>query len=405
MQFVWTVAIRLLREGRFQSLLIVGGVTLGVAVVVYVTAIVNGLQSNIIQKTLSTQPHITIRPLDETNRRSFAGAPGERVMAEVQQRTQREETLRDWSRLVTQAREVSGVRNIAVMASGPGFAVKGGVRKSVALMGVDLADYLKIVQLEDKLLAGRLALPSGSVLIGSELAADYGLKVGDRLHLIGQPDSDDSFTVAGILDFGLKDLNRRWVLLPLRSAQSLLGYKLDITEIYLTVDELFAADRIAEQLAARTGQKVESWIQTNSQLMTALRSQTASTLMIRLFVMIAVAFGIASVLVVSVVQRQREIGILRAMGTPASRIQAIFLLQGGLVGLTGSLLGAVLGGGIAKAFTRLASNTDGSPLFPVNLTPELFLSTAVIAFLVGVLSALAPARRAAKLDPVEAIRG
>lgn len=405
MRFVWTVAIRLLREGRFQSLLIVGGVTLGVAVVVYVTAIVNGLQANIIQKTLSTQPHITIRPLDETNRRSFTGAAGERVMAEVQQRTQREETLRDWGRLVTQARAVPGIRHIAVMASGPGFAVKGGVRKSVALMGVELADYLKIVKLDDKLLAGRLALPSGSALIGSELAADYGLKVGDRLRLSGEPDSDDSFTVAAILDFGMKDLNRRWIIMPLRNAQSLLGYKLDITEIYLTVDELFAADRIAEQVAARTGQKVESWIQTNSQLMTALRSQTASTLMIRLFVMIAVAFGIASVLVVSVVQRQREIGILRAMGTPASRIQAIFLLQGGLVGLVGSLLGAALGSGIAMGFTRLASNSDGSPLFPVDLSPALFLSTAGIAFVVGVLSALAPARRAAKLDPVEAIRG
>ena len=127
--------------------------------------------------------------------------------------------------------------------------------------------------------------------------------------------------------------------------------------------------------------------------------------MIRFFVTLAVALGIASVLVVSVVQRQREIGILRAMGTPRQRILAVFLLQGGIVGLGGSLLGTALGAALAVGFTRVARNADGSPLFPIVLQPELFVSSAALATLVGVLAAWLPARRAARLDPVEAIRG
>ena len=127
--------------------------------------------------------------------------------------------------------------------------------------------------------------------------------------------------------------------------------------------------------------------------------------MIRVFVTFAVALGIASVLVVSVVQRQREIGILRAMGTPAWRILGVFLLQGGIVGLVGALFGTGLGAGLALGFTQIARTEDGGPLFPVVLDSELFISTALIAFVVGLLSALMPALRAARLDPVEAIRG
>ena len=401
MQFIWTVAWRLLREGRFQSVLILSGVTLGVAVVVYITAIVNGLQANLINKTLSTQAHIVLRPADEDNR-AVVNQPW--VLSDVQKRTQRERTLRDWTASRDLALATPGVKHSAALASGPAFAVKGGVRKSVSLMGVELDDYQRIVPLQEKLRAGRLALPNGSVMIGVELAADLGLKVGDRLRFDAGGDREESFTVSGILDFGLKDLNRRWVLLPLRARQSLLGHPLEITELYLSVDDLFHADQTALRVAARTGLKAESWIESNAQLMTALRSQRASSTMIRVFVMIAVAFGIASVLVVSVVQRQREIGILRAMGTPSSRIMWIFLLQGGMVGLVGSAAGSLLGAAIASGFSRLAAQPDGTPLFPVDLSPELFISTALTATLVGVLSALAPARRAARLDPVEAIR-
>jgi len=93
------------------------------------------------------------------------------------------------------------------------------------------------------------------------------------------------------------------------------------------------------------------------------------------------------------------------MGTPASRILAVFLLQGGLVGLFGSLFGSLLGAAMSVGISRLALTEDGSPLFPVALDGELFVTTALIATLVGVLAALLPALRAARLDPVEAIRG
>ncbi|MCG9051515.1 ABC transporter permease [Laribacter hongkongensis] len=404
MKFVWTVAWRLMREGRFQSLLILAGVTIGVAVVVYITAVVNGLQANIIEKTLSTQAHIVLKPREDRNRR-LIDLPARELMTEIETRTQRENTIDDWERRRQVATGIAGIRTSAAIASGPGFATKGGVRKSVSLIGVELEDYQRIVPLEAKLQAGKVQLPQGTVLIGNELARELGIRPGGRIRLVAATGVAESYTVSGILDFGIKDLSRRWVLMPLRAAQSLLGYRLDVTEIYLQTDDLFEADRLAALAAARTGLDADSWQASNSQLVTALRSQTASTWMIKIFVTLAVALGIASVQVVSVVQKRPEIGILRAMGTPASRIRTIFLVQGGLYGLVGSLLGTSLGAVLSLGFSQLARNSDGSALFPVVITPSLFIVTALIATVVGVLSAWLPARRAAALDPVEAIRG
>ncbi|AXK38318.1 ABC transporter permease [Crenobacter cavernae] len=404
MNFVITVALRLMREGRFQTLLILGGVTIGVAVVVYITAVVGGLQANIIDKTLSTQAHLVLKPREDENRRQVSPQPGGAVLADVEKRTQRENTIDDWQKKLAAVRALPGVAAGAAVASGPGFAKKGGVSKSVSLIGVELNDYARVVPLESKRMAGTIALPTGSAMVGRELARELGLAPGARLRLVSATGAAQSFTVSAVLDFGLKDLNRRWVLLPLRAAQSLSGYRLDVTELYFKADDLFDADALKAGAERLTGLDADSWQDNNAQLVVALRSQSASSTMIRVFVTFAVALGIASVLVVSVVQKQREIGILRAMGTPASRIRGIFLLQGAIVGCVGSLLGTALGVALAVFFSRIAITPDGSPLFPVVITADLFYVTAGVATAVGVLSAFAPAWRASRLDPVEAIR-
>ena len=136
-----------------------------------------------------------------------------------------------------------------------------------------------------------------------------------------------------------------------------------------------------------------------SQLMNALRSQSLSTQMISLFVALSVALGIASVLSVSVVQRTREIGILRAMGTTRAQMLRVFLVQGGLFGLAGSVVGALAGYGLVGAF-----NTFGPKLFFIPVNPWLPVFAALLATVTGIVAAAVPARRASRLDPVEAIR-
>ena len=121
--------------------------------------------------------------------------------------------------------------------------------------------------------------------------------------------------------------------------------------------------------------------------------------------MLTVALGIASVLIVSVMQKSKEIGILRAMGSSRSHVLRIFVIQGGLVGLAGLVSGSVLGMSFLLLWHSLALNADGTVMFPIVLCPSLLAATAVLATLTGLVAAILPAMRAAKLDPVVAIRG
>jgi lipoprotein-releasing system permease protein len=167
----------------------------------------------------------------------------------------------------------------------------------------------------------------------------------------------------------------------------------------------FDAETHAQQIEAQPGIKVESWIKTNAEFFKALSGQTMSFFVIRLFVGLTAALGIASVLVVSVVQKSKEIGILRATGTTRGQILGVFLLQGAILGLLGSLFGSFMGWLFLIAWRGFAINDEGVPFFVLEAGPSLYMYVAAGATLVGTLSALFPAQRAARLDPAVAIRG
>jgi len=209
----------------------------------------------------------------------------------------------------------------------------------------------------------------------------------------------------GVFDLGSKGVNQRNTFTTLRTAQSLLNLPAGVTSIEVTVDDIYAAETIAQRIAAATGVQADSWIKNSAQFFAAISAQTTANTAIRFLVALSVAFGIASVLVVSVVQKSREIGILRAMGIARAQILRIFLLQGGLLGLAGSLLGCGLGALSLVLWQSLARNADGTPLFPLEFDATLFTLALVLGSLTGLLAALAPAMRAARLDPVVAIRG
>jgi len=212
-------------------------------------------------------------------------------------------------------------------------------------------------------------------------------------------------TVTGIFDLGNKGANLRTTFVALRTAQALSNLVGGVTTIDLTVSDVYAAERISRSVQAATGIQADSWIKTNAQFFTAVNAQQNSNTLIRIFVGLSVAFGIASVLVVAVIQRSKDIGIVRALGTAQGQILRVFLLQGGLLGFLGSLVGAAAGGSAVVFFHSLMRQADGSELFTLVLEPSLFVYAVLLAAATGIAAAAVPALRAAKLDPVVAIRG
>ena len=399
--FEWLVALRYLREGRLQTVLIMAGVTGGVAVIIFLTTLITQLQASVVERTLGIQAHVVIRPLEEVNRRSL---PPQSTAAIVQPRAQRLRSVDQWEAVARLAADTPGVVAVSPVVSGAGFAIRGTASRAVALLGIDPERHKRIVRMDQYMTRGRFEVSGANTVIGVELAKDLGVTVGDKIRMVSAEGRDDLLTIVGVFDIGNRDLNRRWVFVSIKLAQSLLDLPGGVSNVDLSVTEIFEAERIADRLRLQTGLTVESWMQTNAQLLSALRNQSVSFTLIRTFVAIIVAVGIASVLVVSVVQKQREIGILRAMGSSPGRIMTVFLLQGALYGLIGSLLGVALASGLLTFFADVYRNADGSPLFAPDLDGALAMRVCAIALLIGLLAAALPARRAARMDPVQAIR-
>lgn len=399
--FAPLVALRFLREGRMQTLLILAGTTGGVAVIVFLTQLITQLQAQIVDRVLGSQAHVVIRPAEEINRRAIDDAGFASI---IEPRAQRLRSIDQWENVARLAADMPGVTAVSPVVTGPAFAVRGQASKSVALMGVDAERYRRIVRMEEYMVAGRFAVEGTRAVIGSELAKDLGIRMDDKLRVALPNGRDELLQVGGIFDIGNKDLNRRWIFVTLPLAQSLLDLPGGVSNLDLTVADIFEAQPVADRLRGATSLTVESWMQTNAQLLAALRNQSVSNNLIRSFVVIIVALGIASVLVVSVVQKQKEIGILRAMGASRSMILQVFLIQGAVVGAVGSVLGSMLAFTLLNVFSAIYRNADGQPLFAAELEPRFIAMAAVVATAVGLLSALIPARRAARMDPVQAIR-
>ena len=323
----------------------------------------------------------------------------------VQPPLQRLKSIDQWQAVMAQIRTMPQVVVVSPAAGGSALVVRGDASRAITLYGVDPQAYFHIVALPDKIVHGSARLTSSDIVIGTELASDLGVSVGDKLRVTSAEGTNNVLTVSGIVDLGNKGANQRTTFVALHTAQSLLGLTGGVSSIDITVRDVYAAEDIARDITAATGVEADSWISTNAQFFSAVQAQVTANTAIRFFVGLSVAFGIASVLFVSVVQKSKEIGILRAMGISRGQIMRVFLLQGGLLGLLGSMVGSGIGAGALMLWRDLARGADGQPIVPVTLEASLFVAALLLALLAGLVAAAAPALRAARLDPVVAIRG
>lgn len=404
--FELILALRFMREARMQTLLIMSGVALGVSVIVFISALINGLQDNLFRRTLDFQAQIIVLPPDEVSRLLRKPNAEEGMLATlVQPRAQRIQSVDQWQKVQKYMTNLDGISIVSLVVSGAGLIVRGEASKAIAMKGIEPDSYLKLIALKSKIISGSANITSTDILVGMDLANDLGVWTGDKLNLQTALGNMVTLNIRGIFDFGNSGQNSSTVYIALRTAQSLLGLPGGVTSVEANLDKPFNAVSMAQMIKAQTGLKVDSWISTNAQFFSALEAQSMSNNVIRFFVGLTAALGIASVLVVSVVQKSKAIGILRATGTSQLQIMRLFLLQGALTGLVGSLLGAFVGWLFLAVWRSIAVNEDGTQLFPIAFEPMLFIYAALGATLVGTLAALFPALKAARLDPVVAIRG
>ncbi len=404
MLFAWRVALRFLKDGRGQTAFILLGIAVGVAVQTFIGSLISGLQADLVNATVGNRPHLTFRA--ETALPVVSDElPGRKVVLQGNYAAN-EEKLFNWGQLVEALEQEGTLTAVSPLVQGNGFIMQNGDRNPVVLRGVLSERADKIYRLAESLRQGSYQLDNQSILIGQELAAEYKLQIGDSIVVEVPGGGQQALFLAGIFDLGSKNINQSWAFMNLATASRLLGLAGRISQIEAQVGDLFQADQVAAVLQQKySNVRLENWKEANADLLTALQSQSSSSLTIQVFVLLAVTLGIASVLAITVVQKSKQIGILKAMGTTNQMASLIFLFQGGLLGLGGSLLGVGLGYLLTQGFLYGTALATGQPLFPLRFEFTQVISIVIVVTIASVLSSLQPARKSAGLNPIDVIRG
>lgn len=404
MKFSWYLAIRYFRSGGVQTVLTVTGVAVGVSVFIFISALIDGLQVNLIDRVIGSISHVTIDP-EESDPVAPETLNGNTVFGTVAKTGMRERKIGDWQSVMGSVERDPQVIAVSPLVTVSGFVTKGQQVRPITFRGIDPERYVAILDLANRMVEGVLDVSGQRCVIGVDLAEDLGVGVGSIIRTTSAEGVSTQYVVAGIFDVGVSMVNQQSFFVSIPNAQragDLVGF---VSAIETKVSDVFTADVAANRISRAVGLPTRSWMEENRDFLVGLRGQSGSSNMIKLFVMVSVAFGIASVLAITVVQRSREIGILKSMGTRTSQIVGAFMFLGLLVGAFGSVMGVLFGGGLSLAVGGTGEEfRRGEVLFPIRITASLIVQSVVISMVIGVLAAVAPARRAAQIDPVEVIR-
>lgn len=392
------VALRFLIKGRNQTILILLGIAVGVAVQFFLSSLISGLQNNLIQTTVGNTAHIRVLPPDIIPV-SLQKQNGTLRAERAPLYSERNQIL-SWQAYVDYFRKVKEVTAVAATVNGNGFVDRGGTVVAVGVKGFDPKDGYRIYKVENNMVSGSVNIAGDEVLIGKDLADRLVLGSGDRLFLRNDSGNGIVCTVKGVFDLGSPAINGL-IIMQLERARNFFGLD-GVSQVEIQIADVFDANRVvAENRNAFSRVKLESWQEKNRQLLVALRSQSSSSDTINFFVLFSITLGIASVLGISAMQKQRQLGILKAMGATDLSAALIFLFQGFILGVLGSLIGALLGLGLVSLFMATAGKALS---FQFDTSIGRILNPAILATIASALAALLPARRAAKLSPIEVIR-
>jgi len=404
-RFDFIVAWRFLTEGRVQTLLIVIGIAVGIGVQVFLDSLIRGLQKDLVGRTVGSTAHITATLPDRFPRTLIVPDSASLVSSKIVSADYFDRPIRNPQPVVDQLAREKGLTALTTVVDGAAFIQQGDKSFPVTIRGFELSTADAIYKVYSRITAGNASLAGNAVCIGADLAKELRIGVGSAIRLSVLNGPTDVFTVSGIFDFESQQINLGWVLMSKNRAAALLGFAGGVSAIEIQVGDVFSAELLAESFRkSYPDLKWTSWQQTNANLLAALQSQSSSSLMIQVLVLLAVTLGISSVLAVSAAQKTKQIGILKAIGSQNRSIVNIFLIQGAILGLVGSFAGCIIGYGLIYGFIYGTAKSTGRPLFPIDVQLQTYVISIVIATVAGTIAASIPARRSARLNPIEVIR-
>lgn len=383
MKLALSIAMRFLKSSKGQTALIAVGIAIGVSVQIFIGSLIDGLQVSLIDKTIGSSSHVTI----EAGSKNNYFDDDDEILA----------TLENDERFTAVSKALNAT----------GFVIQDEETYPVLMRGFEFEAANEIYKFDEKIVEGELPDASMEVMLGINLVEDLGLEIGDSMEFLTPEGSFVDLELVGIVDLKVASLNESWMVTTIDNTAEIFGQEGKLSAIETQVDAVFDADLIAadvEEALSDYDLEYTNWKIQNEQLLSGLTGQSASSIMIQVFVLLAVLLGIASVLAISVVQKSKQIGILKAMGIQNRDASLIFLFQGLILGVIGGVIGTGLGLSFSYLFSTFVKNPDGTPLVPFYFDAGFVSISVVIAIASSTFAALIPARKSSKLNPIEVIK-
>ncbi len=416
MRYEWFVGLRYLKAKRKQTFISVitftsvAGVTLGVMALIVVLAVMSGFEKTLKEKILGTQAHLVLLK---------AGQEGMDHYEEVAKRVE----------------DVKGVVSAAPFIFNQVMLSSESNVSGVVLKGIDPDRVGKVTELAHNLKAGSLqnlkkdgeeGLPG--IILGVELAKHLSVSLNDPIQVIsplgtmtpmGMMPKMRRYRVVGIFNSGMYEYDNTMAYVSLESAQKFFGMGFSVTGIEIKTDDIYKVKMIGKEIRRKMGFPfwTKDWMEMNRNLFSALRLEKIAMFIILVLIVLVAGFNIVSMLIMVVMEKSKDIAILKSMGAPSNGILKIFIVEGLVIGVVGTVLGTVLGLGAAFnlekvteftenlfGFKILASDVYYIDKLPSQVNPVDVGLIIITAILISLLATLYPSWRASRLDPAEALR-
>lgn len=402
--FEWFVGLRYFRARKRQgfisliTVISIAGVAVGVMALIVVLAVMNGFQSDLRERILGVTAHIVVRSLQGS--------------------------IPDYESVATEIGGISGIKITSPFIYLQGLVSAGGRSSGAVIRGVDVSrDRSEMIA--KNIIMGKLEdldkdPSSPGIILGVELARQLNVHINDvvnilvpsgRITPVGQVPRSRPYRVVGLFQSGVYDYDQTFTFISLREAQQLSGMTDRVMGIEVWLSNPDEAARIASTLQEKLGYSywVRDWMQMNRNLFSALKLEKTAMFIILTLIVLVAAFNIVSSLIMLVMDKSKDIAIMKAMGATASRIRRVFMLVGLFIGICGTVLG-MAGGfllcGILKRyhFIELPKDIYYISTLPVRVEFLDVFFVCLAAIIISFTATIYPAHQAAKLDPVEALR-
>jgi ABC-type lipoprotein release transport system permease subunit len=369
------IALRQVFSRRRQTFFAILAVALAVAVITVMMAMLTGFQAELVQSSIENNPHIVITPQNEE-----------------------EEYIHLYKYNSARFAEMKGVIAVSPKYLGQAALEYRDNAEGISLQGIDPEAEDRVMRVSEDVIEGNflsLAHTRNGIVLGDKLAENLEVQTGDRVNAVFPGVETTSFKVLGLIA-------------RLDSVQHFFNKPGVVSTIGIRVADPYQAEAIAASIERESGFDAVSWLEANAEILNLLNTQKIFVNIFYLLIYGIAGFGIANTLITIVAQRTPEIGILKAMGASQKSIMTIFLFQSLILGAIGLLFGIVLGYITTIALQNYEIEVPqemyfGLQTLPLEVEPLNFLYAAIFAFIINIISGIYPARKAAKLDPVEAI--